>query len=38
LKHSGVFDGIIASCRRVLSTLPDKRIGKNPRYGMEDAA
>lgn len=38
LKHSGVFDGIVASFRQGLSSLPDKRTGKNTRYGMEDAA
>jgi hypothetical protein len=32
------FDGIIRFFREVLQTLPDKRTGKNRRYGMEDAA
>jgi len=38
LKHSGIFDEIVTSFRQVLSSLPDKRTGKNTRYGMEDAA
>jgi hypothetical protein len=38
LKQPGLFDGIVASFRQVLSSLPDKRTGKNIRYGMEDAA
>jgi hypothetical protein len=33
-----LFDGIVASFRQVLSSLPDKRTGKNIRYRMEDAA
>ena len=28
----------MGSFRQVLSSLPDKRTGKNTRYGMEDAA
>jgi hypothetical protein len=32
------FDGLIGFFRTVLQTLPDKRTGKNSRYGMEDAA
>lgn len=32
------FDGIIGYFRDVLQALPDKRTGKNTRYGMEDAA
>jgi hypothetical protein len=32
------FDGVIGFFRDVLQTLPDKRTGKNSRYGMEDAA
>lgn len=32
------FDGVIGFFREVLQTLPDKRTGKNSRYGMEDAA
>ena len=38
LKQRGLFDGIVASFRQVLSSLPDKRTGKNIRYRMEDAA
>ena len=38
MKQSGLFDGIVATFRQVLSSLPDKRTGKNIRYGMEDAA
>jgi hypothetical protein len=38
LKQPGLFDGIVGSFRQVLSSLPDKRTGKNIRYGMEDAA
>jgi hypothetical protein len=38
LKQPWLFDGIVASFRQVLSSLPDKRTGKNNRYGMEDAA
>lgn len=38
MKQSGLFDGIVGSFRQVLSSLPDKRTGKNTRYGMEDAA
>lgn len=34
----GLFDTIVGSFRQVLSSLPDKRTGKNSRYGMEDAA
>jgi len=33
-----LFDTIVGSFRQVLSSLPDKRTGKNTRYGMEDAA
>ena len=33
-----MFDTIVGSFRQVLSSLPDKRTGKNTRYGMEDAA
>ncbi|MGC8713158.1 MAG: ISNCY-like element ISAtsp9 family transposase, partial [Leptodesmis sp.] len=29
---------MVGSFRQVLSSLPDKRTGKNIRYGMEDAA
>jgi hypothetical protein len=38
LKQPGLFDGIVASFRQVLSLLPNKRTSKNIRYGMEDAA
>jgi hypothetical protein len=33
-----LFDTIVSSFRQRLSSLPDKRTGKNTRYGMEDAA
>lgn len=33
-----MFDTLVSSFRQMLSTLPDKRTGKNSRYGMEDAA
>ena len=32
------FDSLIGFFRNVLQKLPDKRTGKNTRYGMEDAA
>lgn len=38
MKQSGLFDEVVASFRQVLSSLTDKRTGKNSRYGMEDAA
>jgi hypothetical protein len=38
LNQTGRFDAIVGSFRRVLEDLPDKRTGKNQRYGMEDAA
>ncbi len=38
MKQPGWFNGILASFRQVLSSLPDKRTGKNIRYGMEDVA
>lgn len=38
MREQGLFDTIVASFRQVLSSLPDKRTGKNTRYGMEDAA
>lgn len=38
LKQPGWFDAIVSSFRPVLESLPDKRTGKNSRYGMEDAA
>lgn len=31
------FDEIVSFFRQVLKALPDKRTGKNTRYGMEDA-
>jgi hypothetical protein len=34
----GLFDTVVGSFRQVLSSLPDKRTGKNTRYGMENAA
>jgi len=37
LKQSELFDEIVAFFRQALSLLPDKRTGKNSRYGMEDA-
>jgi len=38
LSERGLFDTIVGSFRQRLSSLPDKRTGKNTRYGMEDAA
>lgn len=38
LSERGLFDTIVGCFRQVLSSLPDKRTGKNTRYGMEDAA
>ncbi|MEH2206309.1 MAG: hypothetical protein V7K53_19880 [Nostoc sp.] len=38
MKERGLFDTIVGSFRQRLSLLPDKRRGKNTRYGMEDAA
>lgn len=38
MRERGLFDTIVGSFRQVLSSLPDKRTGKNTRYGMEDAA
>lgn len=38
MKERGLFDTTVGSFRQVLSSLPDKRTGKNTRYGMEDAA
>lgn len=38
MKERGLFDTIVGSFRQRLSSLPDKRTGKNTRYGMEDAA
>jgi hypothetical protein len=37
LRERGLFDTIVGSFRQVLSSLPDKRTGRNSRYGMEDA-
>ena len=38
MKQAGSFDTLVQSFRRVLEEFPDKRTGKNKRYGMEDAA
>jgi hypothetical protein len=38
LKQPGTFDQIVGYFRQLLESLPDKRTGKNSRYGMEDAA
>jgi len=38
LKERGLFDTIVGAFRQRLSSLPDKRTGKNTRNGMEDAA
>jgi len=38
LQERGLFDTIVGSFRQRLSSLPDKRTGKNTRYGMEDVA
>jgi hypothetical protein len=38
LSQQGLFDTIVGCFRQVLEALPDKRTGKNTRYGMEDAA
>jgi hypothetical protein len=38
LKHIGSFDTLVGSFRQLLESLPDRRTGKNTRYGMEDAA
>jgi len=38
LKEQGSFDKVVEFFRQVLESLPDKRTGKNSRYGMEDAA
>ena len=38
MKERGLFDTLVESFRRRLSSLPDNRTGKNTRYGMEDAA
>lgn len=38
MKERGLFETLVGSFRQRLSSLPDNRIGKNTRYGMEDAA
>jgi hypothetical protein len=38
LSQQGLFDTIVGSFRQVLKALPDKRTGKNIRYGMEEDA
>lgn len=38
MKQLGSFDTIIKSFHQILESLPDKRTGKNIRYGIEDAA
>jgi hypothetical protein len=38
VKEQGLFDTLVESFRQRLSSLPDKRTGKNTCYGMEDAA
>jgi hypothetical protein len=38
VKQLGSFDTIIRDFRQILESLPDKRTGKNIRYGIEDAA
>jgi hypothetical protein len=38
LSEQGLFDTVVSAFRQRLSSLPDKRTGKNIRYGMEDAA
>jgi hypothetical protein len=38
LKQIGSFDKLVGSFRQLLELLPDKRTGKNIRYGMFDAA
>ena len=38
MKEPGLFNRLVDSFRQRLSSLPDKRKGKNSRYGMEDAA
>lgn len=37
MKQSGPFNEVVGFFRRVLEEFPDKRTGKNKRYGMEDA-
>ena len=38
MKQPSAFDTIVEFFRQQLESLPDKRTGKNSRYGMEDAA
>lgn len=38
MKQQGSFDSIVRTFHQVLESLPDKRTGKNIRYGIEDAA
>ncbi len=38
MKQQGLFDTIVEFFRELLESLPDRRTGKNSRYGMEDAA
>ena len=38
MKELGSFDTIVEFFRQQLESLPDKRTGKNSRYGMEEAA
>lgn len=38
MSKRGLFDTIVSSFRQRLSSLTDKRTGKNTRYGMEDTA
>lgn len=38
MKELGSLDTIVEFFRQQLESLPDKRTGKNSRYGMEDAA
>ena len=38
MKAQGSFGTIVGYFRQTLESLPDKRTGKNSRYGMEDAA
>jgi hypothetical protein len=38
LQEQGLFDTVVGFFRQRLSSLPDKRTGKNTRYRMEDAA
>lgn len=38
MKERSLFDTLVESSRQRLSSLPDKRTGRNTRYGMEDTA